>query len=216
VAVSVDFISLIGIGAAAFVATNIDDIVVLVVFFSSSNFQAQNIVIGQYLGIGSLIAISALGSLIGLVVPSYIIGLMGLLPIAIGIKELLEIWRNNTNNKVEEEVVSKEKLLRGGKRRGYLHHHYLSFLSVAAVTISNGGDNIGIYTPLFASYNSSSEVITLVAVFMAMTAVWCAIGYYLVRHPLLERRMRCLGHVVLPFVLIGLGLYILTDSFLLG
>ncbi|MFL6475465.1 MAG: cadmium resistance transporter [Nitrososphaera sp.] len=214
---SVDFISLIGIGAAAFVATNIDDIVVLMVFFSSSNFQAQNIVIGQYLGIGSLIAISALGSLIGLVVPSYIIGLMGLLPIAIGIKELLEIWRNNTNNKVEEEqVVSKEKLLRGDKRRGYVHLHYLSFLSVAAVTISNGGDNIGIYTPLFASYNSSSEVITLVAVFMAMTAVWCAIGYYLVRHPLLERRMRRLGHIVLPFVLIGLGLYILTDSFLLG
>ncbi|MFL6493589.1 MAG: cadmium resistance transporter [Nitrososphaera sp.] len=214
---SVDFISLIGIGAAAFVATNIDDIVVLMVFFSSSNFQAQNIVIGQYLGIGSLIAISALGSLIGLVVPSYIIGLMGLLPIAIGIKELLEIWRNNTNNKFEEEeVVSKEKLLRGDKRRGYLHHHYLSFLSVAAVTISNGGDNIGIYTPLFASYNSFSEVITLVAVFMAMTAVWCAIGYYLVRHPLLERRMRRLGHIVLPFVLIGLGLYILTDSFLLG
>ncbi|MFL6482637.1 MAG: cadmium resistance transporter [Nitrososphaera sp.] len=214
---SVDFISLIGIGAAAFVATNIDDIVVLMVFFSSSNFQAQNIVIGQYLGIGSLIAISALGSLIGLVVPSYIIGLMGLLPIAIGIKELLEIWRNNTNNKVEEEeVVSKEKLLRGDKRRGYVHLHYLSFLSVAAVTISNGGDNIGIYTPLFASYNSFSEVITLVAVFMAMTAVWCAIGYYLVRHPLLERRMRRLGHIVLPFVLIGLGLYILTDSFLLG
>ncbi|MFL6483439.1 MAG: cadmium resistance transporter [Nitrososphaera sp.] len=214
---SVDFISLIGIGVAAFVATNIDDIVVLMVFFSSSNFQAQNIVIGQYLGIGSLIAISALGSLIGLVVPSYIIGLMGLLPIAIGIKELLEIWRNNTNNKVEEEeVVSKEKLLRGDKRRGYVHLHYLSFLSVAAVTISNGGDNIGIYTPLFASYNSFSEVITLVAVFMAMTAVWCAIGYYLVRHPLLERRMRRLGHIVLPFVLIGLGLYILTDSFLLG
>ena len=216
----VDFVSLIGIGAAAFVATNIDDIVVLMVFFSgSNNFQAQNIVIGQYLGIGSLIAISALGSLIALVVPSYIIGLMGLLPIAIGIKELLEIRRNNTNNKLdeEEEEVSKEKIPTGGKRRGYLyHHHYLSFLAVAAVTVSNGGDNIGIYTPLFATYNSSSEVITLVAVFMAMTAIWCAIGYYLVRHPLLEKRMRRLGRVVLPFVLIGLGIYILAGSFLLG
>lgn len=213
-----DFLSLIGLGITAFAATNIDDIVVLMVFFSSSNFQAQNIVIGQYLGIGSLIAISALGSLIALVVPSYIIGLMGLLPIAIGIKELLEIWRNNNNNnnskREEEEEISKEKLLTGDKG-GYLHHRYLSFLAVAAVTISNGGDNIGIYTPLFATYNSSSEVITLVAVFMAMTAVWCAIGYYLVRHPLLERRMRRFGRVVLPFVLIGLGVYILMDSFLI-
>jgi hypothetical protein len=88
--VAADFISLIGIGAAAFVATNIDDIVVLMVFSSSSNnFQAQNIVIGQYLGIGSLIAISSLGSLIALVVPSYVIGLMGLLPIAMALKSSL-------------------------------------------------------------------------------------------------------------------------------
>jgi cadmium resistance protein CadD (predicted permease) len=121
-------LSLIGLGITAFAATNIDDIVVLMVFFSS-NFQAQNIVIGQYLGIGSLIAISALGSLIALVVPSYIVGLMGLLPIAIGIKELLEIWRNNNNSKREEEEISKEKLLTGDKG-GYLHHHrYLSSLS---------------------------------------------------------------------------------------
>jgi cadmium resistance protein CadD (predicted permease) len=212
--VAVDIISLIGIGAAAYAATDIDDIVVLMVFFSSSNFQARNVVIGQYLGIGSLVAISALGSLLALVIPSYIIGLMGLVPIAIGIKELLELWNNKNKLKEEEEKqVSKKKLmLRSEKKKG--SHHHLSFLAVAAVTISNGGDNIGIYIPLFASYNSSLEVLMLVSVFMAMTAVWCAIGYYLVRHPLLERRMRHFGHIVLPFVLIGLGIYILSDAFL--
>jgi len=62
-------ISLIEIGASAFVATNIDDIFILMVFFSSSNFHARSIVIGQYLGIDLLVAISALGSLIALVVP---------------------------------------------------------------------------------------------------------------------------------------------------
>ena len=129
-----ELISLIGIGVTAFVATNIDDIVVLMVFFSSSNFQARHIVIGQYLGIGSLVAISALGSLIALVVPSYIIGLMGLVPIAIGIKELLE--RRN-KNKLEEkekvEEVSKEKLMQEqSNKKGYYHHHpdYPSFLAV--------------------------------------------------------------------------------------
>ncbi len=210
-----DFVSLIGIGAVAFVATNIDDIVVLMVFFSNSVLHASNIVIGQYLGIGSLIAISALDSLIALVVPYYIIGLMGLAPIAIGIKELLEI-RNKSKLKEEEEEeeeISKLKLLQQSKKRGY-YHHYFSFLSVAAVTISNGGDNIGIYTPLFASYNSSFEVITLISVFMVMTAVWCAMGYYLVRHPLLEKKMRHFGRRVLPFVLIGLGIYIMTEAFL--
>lgn len=212
-----DPVSLIGIGAVAFVATNIDDIVVLMIFFSSSTFHASNIVIGQYLGIGSLIAISALGSLIALVVPHYVIGLMGLVPIAIGIKELFEIWNKNKLKDREEEEeaeeISKRKLLHQSKKRGY-YHHYFSFVSVAAVIISNGGDNIGIYTPLFATYNSSLEVITLISVFMAMTAVWCVIGYYLVRHPLLEKRMRHFGRVGLPFVLIGLGVYIMTEAFL--
>jgi cadmium resistance protein CadD (predicted permease) len=214
-----EFISLIGIGAVSFAATDIDDIVILMVFFSSSTFPVRNIVIGQFLGIGSLIAISAVGSLLAVVLPPYLIGLMGLVPMAIGIKELLEIRnRRKLKDREEEEEeeaeeISKLKLLQQNKKRGY-YHHYFSFLSVAAVTISNGGDNIGIYTPLFAAYNSSSEVITLVAVFMAMTAVWCAIGYYLVRHPILEKRMRRFGRVVLPFVLIGLGIYIMTEAFL--
>jgi cadmium resistance protein CadD (predicted permease) len=207
-------ISIIGIGATAFVATNIDDIVVLIVFFSSLTLPVRNIVIGQFLGIGSLIAISALGSLLALVVPSYIIGLMGLLPIAIGVKELLELRNKKYRLEEEEEEISKLKSLQQSKKRGHYHHRYFSFLSVAAVTISNGGDNIGIYTPLFATYNSSSEVATLISVFMAMTAIWCTMGYYLVRHPLFEKRLRLFGRVALPFVLIGLGIYIMTEAFL--
>jgi cadmium resistance protein CadD (predicted permease) len=209
-------ISLIGIGASAFAATNIDDIFILMIFFSSHNFQARNIVLGQYLGIGSLVAISTLGSLFALVIPTYFIGLLGLVPIAIGIKELLVRMRNNNGKLEKEKELTKEKLMQQqSNKKGCSHRHYLAFLSVAAVTISNGGDNIGIYTPLFATYNSSSEVITLISVFMAMTAVWCAMGYYLVRHPLLEKRMRRFGYIVLPFVLIGLGVYILARAFLL-
>jgi cadmium resistance protein CadD (predicted permease) len=201
------FISLIGIGAISFAATNIDDIFLLMIFFSSPNLLARNVVIGQYLGIGLLVAISALGSLIALVVPSFIIGLMGLAPIAIGVKKLLELRADDKN----EEVKSREKLQGYSKK---LPLSYLSFLSVSAVTFSNGGDNIGVYTPLFAKYSSAFEVATLVSVFMAMTAVWCAIGYYLVSHPLFEKYMRRFGQVVLPFVLIGLGVYIMADAFL--
>jgi cadmium resistance protein CadD (predicted permease) len=206
--VAADFISLIGIGAAAFVASNIGDMVVLMIFFSSSNFHPQNIVIGQYLGGGSLVAVSAVGSLIALVIPSYLIGLMGLVPIAIGIRKLIKIRNNRL--KQEKEEVSSKKLMQESNKRGY-QYHYLSFLTVASVTISNGGGNIVVYTPLFASHNSSSEVTMLISVIMAMTAVWCAIGYYLVRHPLLERRMWRHGRIVLPFVLIGIGLYILVE-----
>jgi cadmium resistance protein CadD (predicted permease) len=177
------------------------------IFFSSPNFLARNVVVGQYLGIGLLVAISTLGSLIALVVSSFIIGLLGLAPIAIGIKKLLELRAECKN----QEVRSQEKLQENSKK---LSSSYLSFLSVSAVTLANGADNIGVYTPLFAKYSSAFEVTILVSVFMAMTAVWCAIGYYFVKHPLVEKHMRRFGHVVLPFVLIGLGVYIMADAFL--
>jgi cadmium resistance protein CadD (predicted permease) len=65
----VDFFPLIGIGISAFVATNIDDIFVLMLFFSTLNFRKGQVVIGQYFGIGLLVLISTLGSLLALVVP---------------------------------------------------------------------------------------------------------------------------------------------------
>jgi cadmium resistance protein CadD (predicted permease) len=89
------FLGLLAIGIGAFVATNIDDIFVLMMFFSSLTFPVRQVVLGQYIGIGLLIAISALGSLISLVVPTYIIGLMGIIPIVIGVKNLIEIRKKD-------------------------------------------------------------------------------------------------------------------------
>ena len=82
------------------------------------------------------------------------------------------------------------------------------------MTFSNGGDNIGVYVPLFSKYNSIGEVILLTSVFLAMTAVWFASAHYFVNHPIVASRIRRIGSIVLPFVLIGLGIYILMDSFL--
>jgi cadmium resistance protein CadD (predicted permease) len=79
----IDILGLVAIGAA-FVATNIDDIFVLMMFFSSLTFPVHQIVLGQYIGTGLLIIISALGSLITLIVPTYVIGLLGIIPIALG------------------------------------------------------------------------------------------------------------------------------------
>jgi cadmium resistance protein CadD (predicted permease) len=81
-----------------------------------------------------------------------------------------------------------------------------------AVTFSNGGDNIGIYTPLFAKYNAANQIAARTTIFMAMTAVSC-IAYYLVNHPLVASKIRRIGHIILPFVLIGLEIYIMIESF---
>lgn len=195
----VDFFSLFGIGITAFIASNIDDTFILMMLFSSLQFQTRHIVMGQFIGIGVLIIISTLGALIALVLSPFFIALMGLIPIAIGTKRLLKYERNQTtdNNKTIQD-----------KKRQKL----IPFLAVSGITIANGGDDVGVFTPLFAKYNTIVEVSTLVAIFMGLTVVWCALTYYFVNHPVIATRINRIGVMTTPFVLIGLGLYILADA----
>jgi cadmium resistance protein CadD (predicted permease) len=195
----VDFPGLVAI--VAFAATDIDDLFLLMIFYSSQSFPASQVTLGQFIGIGALVAISVLGSLITLVIPIYVIGLLGLVPIAIGIKNLID-FRNSDRIPFMQTVPKK-------------NNSYLTFLSVAAVTISNGGDNIGVYVPLFSKYNTVDQITVLTSIFIAMTAVWCIAAYHLVNRPVLASRIRYIGNITMPFALIGLGIYILTDSFLI-
>jgi cadmium resistance protein CadD (predicted permease) len=82
---------------------------------------------------------------------------------------------------------------------------------VTAVTFANGGDNIGIYVPLFASVGFARMGI-MVFVFLALVAVWCYVGYKLGGHPTVVDKIDRYGHFIVPFVLIGLGVYILGAS----
>jgi cadmium resistance transport/sequestration family protein len=189
-------------GITAFIATNIDDILVLMLFFSQVDavFRRHQIVVGQYLGFAVLLLASLPGFFGGFLIPRPWIGLLGLLPIAIGLSYL-------TQKQVDEEVQITTNSVK---------YPFASILSpqtyqVAAVTIANGGDNIGIYLPLFAS-SSWVELSIILIVFLIMIGVWCAIANYLAHHRLLAHPLTQYGKRIVPFVLIGLGLYILWES----
>jgi cadmium resistance protein CadD (predicted permease) len=83
--------------------------------------------------------------------------------------------------------------------------------SVAGVTFSNGGDNIGIYTPLFATLSWTDKTV-MITVFLVMTLLWCMAAVYFTKHPLVARAIDKYGHVLTPFVLILLGIYILYEA----
>ena len=190
-----EFLSILGVGIGAFVATNIDDTFILIMLFSIPSLLARNVIIGQFLGIVLLVVISSFAALLALAIPAFAIGLMGFIPIIIGIKRL-------TKFRGKPETIHTTK------------KEYLSFLSVTAITISNGGDDIGAFTPLFAKYNTLAEVTILISIFLIMTGIWCIVTFYFIRHPFIASRISVLSHSVTPFVLIGLGVYIIIDSFL--
>ena len=94
-----EFSTLLGIGTSAFLASNIDDTFMLIILFSTPNLLAHNVTIGQFLGMMLLVAVSASAALLLLVVPLFVIGLMGFIPIGLGIKRLIE--RQQTKNKIK-------------------------------------------------------------------------------------------------------------------
>lgn len=198
-------------GIIAFTATNIDDIIILLLFFSqvNANFRRRHIVFGQYLGFTALILASLPGFLGGLIVPREWIGLLGLLPIAIGIKQLL----NREPETAQVQTVASE--LEYDKSGNPIISSLSSILNpqtykVAAVTVANGGDNISIYIPLFAGQQLASLGVIL-AVFFLMVGVWCAIAYLLTRQPTIAYILTRYGQPLVPFVLIGLGLFIMYE-----
>ncbi len=198
-------------GITAFVATNIDDIIILLLFFAQvdAKFRRRHIVFGQYLGFTLLIAASLPGFFGGLVVPHEWIGLLGLLPIAIGLKQLVD----------RQEDAPQVQTVTSELEPSSPSNSAVSFLSsvlnpqtykVAAVTVANGGDNISIYIPLFAG-NTLISLGVILGVFFFMVGVWCAIAYQLTRQPTIARVLTRYGHAVVPFVLISLGLFIMYE-----
>lgn len=199
-------------GITTFAATNIDDIVILMLFFSQVNatFRRRHIIVGQYLGFTALILASLPGFFGGLFVPKEWIGILGLLPIFIGISYLVNWGKNET----EVQTVSSEF------DRSSTQFPLLSALAsilapqtynVAAVTFANGGDNIGVYVSLFANSNLATLGV-IISLFYLLVGVWCYIAYQLTRHPAIAKVLTRYGKRIVPFILIALGIYILLES----
>jgi cadmium resistance protein CadD (predicted permease) len=184
----VNLISLALLSTGAFVSTNIDDLFLLVGFFSDRSFSRAHIFAGQILGMAAIVAISLAAASAALAISPQGVGLLGVAPIVIGIAKLLRLGKEEEGQPTAAGI-----------------------LQVATVTIVNGGDNIAAYAPIFAT-QGFRDIIATLTIFAVLTLVWCFAALGLVRHTALGKPLRHYGHVLLPFILIGLGGLILYRS----
>ena len=181
-----------------FIATNIDDIIILSLFFARGAGQpgtTTRITLGQYLGFAGILGAALLVTWgAGLVLPAGAIPYFGLIPLALGIWAGWQAWRGGYED--EDERVR-------GKQVGVL--------TVAAVTFANGGDNIGVYVPVFLNVSATTVAIYLV-VFLLLVGVLVLLARFVAtRRPVAEVLERW-EHVLFPIVLIGLGIAILVSG----
>lgn len=211
----IEIVIAISTGVAAFVATNLDDILILTILFSQTGklFRHRDIVIGQYIGF-SLLVIASLAGFFGcFLIPTPWIRYLGLVPVILGIVSLLK------EEEKEEEPENVELDLEGAKDSPFGGWFDPRTYSVAALTVANGSDNIGIYVPLFAS-STVTSLIVIVSVFLILVGVWCAFSrserfafaYGLTSVPTIATILTSQGSTFVPCVLIGLGIFIVKES----
>lgn len=186
---------------ATFAITNIDDIVVLAVMFGQApghRGAAIRVTAGQYLGFTAILAVSVGGALLGAtLLPPAALPYFGLLPIVLGLRAAWLAWRDRRTQPAPTDDPA--TLLTPGTWQ------------VAVITFANGGDNIGVYVPVFLSVGPAA-VVAYCVVFLALVAVLViAARFVATRRPIAEVLERW-EHVLFPIVLIALGIFILVSG----
>lgn len=180
------YLPVLAASITSFAATNLDDAFLLTLFYAR-RIPPGRIVAGQYAGFAAIIAISLAGAWAAMAVPHRWIHYLGLVPLAIGVRQLL------ARRQREFEP------LRSGKS---------DIAAVALITLSNGADNVGVYVPFFVK--GRPYLWFILTVYAAMVAIWCAAGRWLGSHPLVMRAVDRQGHWIVPIVFIGVGIYVLS------
>lgn len=179
-----------------FVATNIDDVIVLSLFFARGAGRAgttRRIVVGQYLGFLGILGAALLTTWgASLALPESAFPYFGLIPLLLGLRAAWEAWQGED----DDELDDRKKV---------------APLTVAAVTFANGGDNIGVYVPVFLSVSPAS-ILTYCAVFLLFVAVLVAIAKFVATRPGIDEVLEKSEHILFPLVLIILGVVILVQG----
>ncbi|WP_125568182.1 cadmium resistance transporter [Companilactobacillus insicii] len=184
-------------GITAYISTSIDYLIILMVIFGSTKSNQKWLVyVGDILGTSVLVITSLIMAFVlGFVPEDWMLGLLGLIPIIMGIKLLL------FGESDDDDVVEN-----GMKKRSSV------VLNVALITIATcGADNIGIYVPIFVQSKFSSLIVILITFFFMLT-LFCYIGYLLVRIPKVADILEKWGRYITSIVYIGIGVFILIES----
>jgi cadmium resistance protein CadD (predicted permease) len=181
------YLAVLTASMTTFAATNVDD-AFLLTFFFARRISTRRIVAGQFIGFGAITVVSLIGAWGALAIPHRWIRVLGLVPLAMGVRQLLRARR------VEPKAPGSSNS---------------DVISIALVTLSNGADNIGVYVPFFVK--GRAYLWLILTVYALLVPLWCVLGRWLGTHSLILRSVDRWGHWVVPVVFIGLGIYVLNS-----
>lgn len=179
--------------------TAVDLLIILMLFFAKRKSRKDiiNIYLGQFLGSVSLILLSLLFAFVLNYIPSKeILGLLGLIPIFLGLKVLLL-------GDSDGEAIAKDGLRKDNKN--------LIFLVAMITFASCGADNIGVFVPYFTTLNLANLIVTLLT-FLVMIYLLVFSAQKLAQVPSVGEILEKYSRWFIASVYLGLGIYILIEN----
>lgn len=190
--------ALIGSTVLAFISTNIDYLLILIIIFAKykNKHDDKLIFIGELLGSGTLIAVSLIVAFWLKMIPEeWILGFLGIIPIVMGIK--MYFGDEDEGNEVREKLGKPQRSI---------------ILSVIMITIATcGPDNLAIYVPFFTTLNAGDIPIVLGLFFIFLCMItW--LSKMITNLPKIQVFFERFGDLITLLVYVFLGIYILLES----
>ena len=179
--------------------TAVDLLIILMLFFAKRKSRKDiiNIYLGQFLGSVSLIFLSLLFAFVLNYIPSKeILGLLGLIPIFLGLKVLLL-------GDSDGEAIAKDGLRKDNKN--------LIFLVAMITFASCGADNIGVFVPYFTTLNLANLIVALLT-FLVMIYLLVFSAQKLAQVSSVGEILEKYSRWFIAVVYLGLGMYILIEN----
>jgi cadmium resistance protein CadD (predicted permease) len=186
--------AILGLAAGAFVGTNIDNAIVTVAMISTAPpRRANRIALGQALGFTVLVVAAVGMALVLFEISTRIIGLLGLVPLALGLRGLWALRHAEGRSRVADRAFGS------------------GLMAAAAVTVGAGGDNLAVYIPLFRVARVGGTLWTLL-VFALFEVVFTLLVRRAGGHPRVRSTMTRLGAFATPTLYCVIGVLVLLEA----
>lgn len=183
---------LIAVSAIAFVSTNIDNLLMLSALLALSAVRPLPVVAGFLLATLVVILAALLIARLGDLVDTRYVGLLGLIPIALGLRGLLALLRKKAGPATPQSTSP-------------------GMWRTAALILPMSGDSVAVYVPLLADTRPGLDAVASVTLLVS-AVVLAGTARVLVSHPTLGSRVGWLGARLMPWLMIGVGIYVLADT----
>lgn len=182
------------VAVAAFASTNVDNLLLCAAQQAAARpDRVRRIVYGQLTGVFMVAMVATAVAVVLFDVPDRAIGLLGLVPIAYGLRDLVAL--RDPERRAGRITTSAA----GG------------FFTAWAVSLGASGDNLAVYIPTLRHVGAAGKAVTF-AVFAVGGVLLCLLAVAVGRHPATLRALDRVGVYAAPVLYLAIGVIVLWRS----